>query len=228
MTEMAQRLQAVHEAIADAARKAGREEKEIALLCVSKNFGPEAVLEAASLGETSFGENRVDEFLTKRDNINLSVQWHLIGQLQTNKVKKIIGKTALIQSVDRPSLAEELSRRSMAAGVVTDVLLQVDLKKREGRGGATEEDAKALLDGVLSLPGIRLRGLMKVAPLGASSREISENFARVKELFDRFSQDVRSADFSILSMGMSGDFELAIAQGSTMVRIGSAIFGARR
>ena len=112
MTEMAQRLQAVHEAIADAARKAGREEKEIALLCVSKNFGPEAVLEAASLGETSFGENRVDEFLTKRDNINLSVQWHLIGQLQTNKVKKIIGKTALIQSVDRPSLAEELSRRS--------------------------------------------------------------------------------------------------------------------
>ena len=82
MTEMAQRLQAVHEAIADAARKAGREEKEIALLCVSKNFGPEAVLEAASLGETSFGENRVDEFLTKRDNINLSVQWHLIGQLR--------------------------------------------------------------------------------------------------------------------------------------------------
>jgi pyridoxal phosphate enzyme (YggS family) len=227
MTEMVQRLQAVHEAIADAARKAGRDEKEIALLCVSKNFGPEAVLEAASLGETAFGENRVDEFLTKHDNIDLSVQWHLIGQLQTNKVKKIIGKTTLIQSLDRPSLAEELSRRSAAAGVVTDVLLQVDLQKREGRGGATGEDAKALLDKVLSLPGLRVRGLMNVAPLGVSPRETNENFAQVKALFDHLSREVRSADFSILSMGMSGDFELAIAQGSTMVRIGSAIFGAR-
>ncbi|MBE5781654.1 MAG: YggS family pyridoxal phosphate-dependent enzyme [Clostridiales bacterium] len=222
-----QQLCEIHGRLDRAAQKAGRDPKEVSLLCVSKNFPKEAICEAAACGERLFGENRVDEFSIKHDNIKLSVDWHFIGQLQSNKVRKLIGKTSLIHSVDRPSLVKELQRRSLEAGVVTDILLQVDLQKKEGRGGAGTDAAKALLEEVSLCDALRLRGLMNVAPFGLSALDTERNFADVKGLFDGFSRELKSPCFDTLSMGMSGDFELAIAQGSTLVRIGSAIFGAR-
>ena len=221
-----ERIQEIHGKIDAAAQRAGRAAKEVQLVCVSKMHPIAEIEQVISAGERVFGENRVDELLEKSNNITKDVQWHMIGQLQTNKVRKLIGHLALVQSVDRESLLRELHRRSVAAGVVTEILLQVDFTHAPGRGGAGEDAVRQLLEQAYGLSGVRVRGLMHVAPLGVSERQTRESFARVYRLYRALHE--QDAQLSILSMGMSGDYEAAIEEGSNMVRIGTAVFGTPR
>ncbi|MDL2224754.1 YggS family pyridoxal phosphate-dependent enzyme [Eubacteriales bacterium OttesenSCG-928-M02] len=228
MTGLKDRLMAVHQRIAAAAHQVGRNPKDITLVCVSKTVPLMQVEEAAALGECHFGENRVDELGDKHDNMKCDVHWHFIGQLQTNKVRKLVGKPYLVHSLDRASLAKELDRRSGEAGIVTPVLLQVDLDKQPGRGGiANMEEAKTLLDSVGQMDHLKPMGVMTIAPLACEGDALCGYFSRVYQLYEGLKARA-GKDFSVLSMGMSGDFETAIAEGATMVRIGSLIFGNRR
>jgi PLP dependent protein len=222
-----QNLAAVRERIAAAARAAGRDPSDVRLIAVSKTFPAGDVRAVAGLGQVDFGENRAQELLAKAGELaDLPLHWHFIGQLQRNKAAAVARLGAVVHSVDRLPLATALARAAEGAGRVSDVLLQVDLGGPEGegaaRGGAVPADVAALADAVAGLPGVRLRGLMAVAPRGG---EPGPAFARLAALADRVRTDHPEA--TELSAGMSGDLEPAVAAGATLVRVGTAIFGAR-
>lgn len=228
---MADRLADVRAAIANAARLAGREPESVTLIGVSKYFPAEAAITAVQLGLQDLGENRVQEMLAKQDildPIGLKPNWHLIGTLQKNKVKYIIGRTALIHSVDSPELLLEIARRSAAAGVASDILLQVNTALEASKHGFDPDTLLSQVRQYHQVPGIRLRGLMTMAPLFEDAEMTRPVFARTQDIFQEISAGIPAdAAFNILSMGMSQDFVQAIACGATHVRIGTAIFGAR-
>lgn len=234
MDALASRLQKVQQTIADAARTAGRDPAQITLIGVTKFF-PAALAEAAVLlGLSSLGENRVQELLQKQEVLaqkNLQPDWHLIGTLQKNKVKYLLGRTALIHSVDSPGLLEEIAHRSEKAGLVTDVLLQVNTAHEASKHGFDPVDLKtgsAVLARVQKAQGVRIRGLMTMAPLYEDPELTRPVFTRTQALFAELAQGpLASEAFTVLSMGMSQDYVQAIACGATHVRIGSAIFGSR-
>jgi pyridoxal phosphate enzyme (YggS family) len=222
-----QNLAAVSDRIAAAARAAGRDPSSVRLIAVSKTWPAEAVRAVAALGQVDFGENRVQELLGKAAGLaDLPLRWHAIGQLQRNKAAAVARIGAVVHSVDRTSLAGGLSRAADAAGRRVDVLLQVDLGGPAGeeaaRGGAAVADVPALADAVAELEGLRLRGLMAVAPRG---QDPAPAFARLATLAERVRADHPGA--VEISAGMSGDLEQAIAAGATLVRVGTAIFGER-
>ena len=222
-----QNLAAVSDRITAAARAAGRDPSSVRLIAVSKTWPAEAVRAVAALGQVDFGENRVQELLGKAAALaDLPLRWHAIGQLQRNKAAAVARIGAVVHSVDRTSLAAGLSRAADAAGRRVDVLLQVDLGGPAGeeaaRGGAAVADVPALADAVAGLEGLRLRGLMAVAPRG---EDPAPAFARLATLAERIRADHPGA--VEISAGMSGDLEQAIAAGATLVRVGTAIFGAR-
>ncbi len=229
--QMAERLAAVRAAVANAAILAGRDPGSVTLIGVSKFFPAEAAITAVQLGLEDLGENRVQEMLGKQDvlePLGLKPNWHLIGTLQKNKVKYIIGRTALIHSVDSPDLLLEIARRSQAAGLVTDILLQVNTAHEASKHGFDPDELPGNIQQYLKTPGIRLRGLMTMAPLYEDAELTRPVFARTKALFDEISVALSDpSGFNILSMGMSHDFLQAIACGATHVRIGTAIFGHR-
>jgi PLP dependent protein len=227
MTGLEQNLRAVRARIDEAARAAGRDPAAVALLAVSKTWPAAEVRALAGLGQADFGENRAQELLGKAAELeDLPLRWHFIGQLQRNKAAAVARLGAVVHSVDRSSLAQALSRAGEAAERTVDVLLQVDLGGPEGelgaRGGADPADVPRLADAVAELPGVRLRGLMAVAPRGEAP---GPAFARLAELAARVRADHPGA--GELSAGMSGDLEEAIAAGATVVRVGTAIFGRR-
>jgi PLP dependent protein len=220
-------LRAVRARLDAAARAAGRDPSTVALLAVSKTWPAEDVRAAAALGQTEFGENRVQELLPKAAELaDLPLRWHFVGQLQRNKAAAVAQLDAVVQSLDRLPLAHALGRAGEAAGRPVDVLLQVDLGGPAGelaaRGGTAPADVPALADAVAAIPGLRLRGLMAVAPRGAAP---GPAFARLAALAERVRADHPGA--GELSAGMSGDLEEAIASGATLVRVGTAIFGRR-
>jgi len=179
-------------------------------------------------GLTDIGENRVQELLAKYDELELTgVNLHFIGTLQPNKVKYLIGKVCLIHSLDSKKLAEEISRRSEAKGLVTDVLCEVNIGEEEAKGGIPEGEVPAFLREIASLPGLRVRGLMVIGPHCQSVEDYRPFFSRTKALFDALSAEGFFGDEPILSMGMSDNYALAAAYGSTLVRPGTAVFGAR-
>ena len=193
----------------------------VALVAVSKKHTKEEVDEMAKLGVDTFGENRVQEFLEKYDP---AYYWHIIGHLQTNKVKYIIGKVDLIESVDSLRLAKEIEKQAAKAGLIQDILVEIKVSKTdENKTGLPEEQLKELLDEIAEMPHLRLRGLMTIATQTDDQALLAEEFDHMKDLFDQVQKDFKDAD--ILSMGMSGDYELAIAHGSNQVRIGTALFG---
>ena len=223
-------LRAVRARIEAAARAAGRDPASVGLIAVSKTRPATDVLALAGLGQRDFGENRAQELLAKAAEVgpevgNAPVRWHFIGQLQRNKAAAVARLGAVVHSVDRLPLGEALSRAGEQHGVV-DVLVQVDLGGPGGslaaRGGAAPADVPALADAVALLPGLRLRGLMAVAPRGADP---APAFARLAALADRVRAD--HPDAAEISAGMSGDLEQAVAAGATLVRVGTAIFGER-
>ncbi len=228
---IAARLDSVRSQIADAARAAGRDPSEITLVGVSKFFPAEYAMAAVRLGLADLGENRVQEMTAKIDRLkaqNLNPNWHLIGTLQKNKVKTVIGRTHLIHSVDSLSLLEAISRRSAADGHETKLLLQVNTSGELSKHGFDPEDLTASAIEAQKLPGIRLCGLMTMAPIFDNPDLTLPIFSKTKTLFDTLSQQLDNpADWQVLSMGMSGDFVQAIQCGSTLVRIGTAIFGRR-
>jgi hypothetical protein len=227
MTDLAGNLRAVRARIDAAARAAAREPSSVALLAVSKTWPADDVRALAALGQLDFGENRAQEFLDKAGGLtDLPLRWHFIGQLQRNKAAAVARLGAVVHTVDRESLARTLDRAGQGGGHPVDVLLQVDLGGAAGelaaRGGAAPGVVPALADLVASCPGLRLRGLMGVAPRG---EDPTPGFERLATLAERVRADHPEA--TDLSAGMSGDLEAAVAAGATVVRVGTALFGDR-
>jgi hypothetical protein len=220
-------LRAVRARIDAAARAAGRDPASVALLAISKTWPADDVRALAALGQVDFGENRAQELAAKAAALaDLPLRWHFVGQLQRNKAAAVARLGAVVHSVDRASLVEALDRAGGQAGRPVEVFVQTDLGGPEGdlaaRGGAAPEEVPALADLVAAAPGLRLRGLMAVAPRGADP---APAFARLADLAERVRADHPEA--VDLSAGMSGDLEAAVAAGATIVRVGTALFGDR-
>ncbi len=198
------------------------------LIAVTKTHSPEEILPLAEAGVTEIGENRVQELLTKLPELQDTFQIHLIGRLQRNKVRQIIGNVCMIQSVDSEPLAVEIHNRALAAQRRMPVLVEVSPAGEEQKGGIPFEETEAFLKRIAPLEGLEIRGLMAVMPLTDDEEYLDGLFARMRGLFDRLREkDLNGVAMEELSMGMSGDYRLAAAHGATMVRVGSAIFGPR-
>lgn len=226
MGTIARNIETLREEIAVAAQRSGRSEKDVKLVVVTKNHPVESIIEAVNSGISDIGENRVQEILGKWQEIEQLVPLHFIGQLQANKVKYIIDKAAVIQSLDRLSLAQEISHRAQAVGRTMPVLVQVNLTQDSARGGVPEGELPDFIKRVDSFANLSLRGLMAVAPL-ADPDTVRRAFSRMRSHFEVLGRD-RGQSWDTLSMGMSNDYKTAIEEGATLVRVGSAIFGRRQ
>lgn len=226
---MAGRLAAIRHRITSAAIRSGRSPETVRLIAVSKTFGADAVRAAHAAGQVDFGENRVQEGLAKRAELaDLPLRWHLIGHLQSNKANKVPGAFACVQSVDRVDLLERLARAADAAGHPLPVLIQVDLAGEATKSGAPVDDVGPLLARARELGGVRVEGLMLLPPYADDVELVRPWFRRLREFRDRLvAEGAPAKQLRELSMGMSHDFEVAIEEGATMVRVGSALFGAR-
>jgi len=224
MADIGANVARVRERIAAAAARSGRRPEDVLLVAVSKTVGPDRIREAVACGLQTFGENRVQEAREKVPQVP-GVSWHLIGSLQRNKVKEALRLFQVIHSVDSRVLAEDLSRRALEdPGRPVEVLLEVNISREPQKHGVAPEAAAALTAAALALPGMRLRGLMGMAPLGAAPEDARPFFRGLRELRDRLREAAPDAALTDLSMGMTDDFEVAIEEGSTMVRIGRALF----
>ena len=219
MTNLKDNLTDIHSRIEKAALSCGRNPEDITLVCVTKTIAPETISEAFSLGEHTFGENRVQE-LTQKAPLLPDACWHIIGHLQTNKVKYVVGTASLIHSVDSLHLAEAINSEAKKKGVIQDILLEVNISGEESKYGLTMQQIPTIIKDIQALSSIRFKGFMTMAPLGAPKEDLRDIFTSAKALFDKY----KDSGASILSMGMSGDFETAIECGATHVRVGSAIF----
>ena len=215
----------IHNACADV----GRSPNEVTLLAVTKTVDADRINAAIDLGVKEIGENRVQEFLSKKDTLHLSgVKTHLIGHLQTNKVRQIVGNVQMIQSVDSLRVAQAIHQRSLELGIITPVLVEVNIGGEEVKSGISPLELENLLFEISLLDGIKVNGLMTVPPILQKECEKRKIFSKMYQLFvDIGTKKIDNTDMQILSMGMSGDFREAIMEGSTMVRIGSALFGER-
>lgn len=222
MTAVGAALADVRARVARAAARVGRQPTEVRLVGVSKGQPAAVVALAVVAGVRDLGENRVQEALPKIAAI-AGVSWHMIGQLQRNKAGMVAGRFALVHSLDRAELAESLGRAADRAGVVQDVLIQVGLTGRSGQGGVPPADAAALLGRLLQIGSLRPLGLMTIAPPVADPEEARPVFAALRALRDRLQQRAGVA-LPELSMGMTGDFEVAIEEGATLIRVGRALF----
>lgn len=222
-------VEAVQLRLARAAARAGRDPSGIRLVAVSKTFGPEYVRAAAAAGVREVGENRVQEALQKiAETADVPVRWHLVGHLQSNKARKAAGAFAVIHSVDRRELLERLDRAAAETGTRPEILVQVDLASEATKFGAPPDEARELVEAALECRAVRLVGLMVLPPLFENPEEARPYFSRLRRLRDEWvSSGVPPGNLAELSMGMSHDFEVAVEEGATMVRVGTAIFGQR-
>jgi pyridoxal phosphate enzyme (YggS family) len=221
-------LAGVRERIAEAARRAGRREDAVLLVAVSKTVDVDGVRAAVAAGVPALGENRVQEAREKIAAIGRPPPWHLIGHLQTNKVRDALECFDLIQSVDRLPLAEALSSRAAQAGRRADVLVQVNVGEEPQKGGIRPEDLRAGLEAMAALPGLRIRGLMTIPPLPKGPEDSRPHYRQMSKLLEAARGWGLPGELTELSMGMSGDFEVGVEEGATIVRVGTAIFGPRR
>ena len=207
--------------IAGACQRAKRDPGDVTLIAVSKTKPIELLQEAYDGGAREFGENRVQELLTKIPLMPKDVKWHLIGHLQTNKVRQIIGKTCLIHSVDSVKLAGEIEKESNKQGIVTDILLEVNVAREESKFGFLLEEVEEALRSIQIFSHVKVCGLMTVAPFVEDAEKNRAVYVDMK------TKNIDNGSMTILSMGMTGDFQVAVEEGSTMVRVGTGIFGAR-
>ncbi|WP_243155259.1 YggS family pyridoxal phosphate-dependent enzyme [Peptostreptococcus russellii] len=226
---IAKNLDKVRQNIKDVAQKCGRKPEEILLLGVTKTVDIDVVEEAIELGITDVGENKPQELTRKYEAIGDKVKWHQIGSLQTNKVKYIIDKVELIHSLDRISLAKEIQKRAEKEDLYINCLVQVNVSKEESKHGIYKEDVENFIRECSSnYDRIKIKGLMTMAPFDASREEIRSVFKDLKDLSVKISDmNIDNVEMKELSMGMSGDYEIAIEEGATIVRIGTSIFGKR-
>lgn len=225
-TPLSETLADISERLSLAAQRTGRSAGDIRVVAVTKMVGIARIEEAYSLGLREFGENYVQEFVMKAASIaplHDDIKWHFIGHLQTNKVREVVGKAALIHSVDSVHLVNEIAKRSRLNGSTTQILLQVKLDPADTKYGVEPEQMPHFVEQVFGTDGIALIGLMGMAPFSENPEEARPCFRRLRQLFDDLPHECRQ----ILSMGMTGDFEVAIEEGANLVRIGSGLFGKR-
>lgn len=221
------RIRALEAAILETALKAGRERETLRYILVSKTVSRERVLEAFEAGVTEFGENRVQELIEKKREMPSGLKWHMIGRLQTNKVKQVVGEAGLIQSLDRLELAQEIDRQAALKGIEkVPCLIQVNSSGETTKSGLPPSEVPAFADQMKNFR-IRLRGLMTIGPLTEDENEIRRAFRLTSELFKELAKKFPSGEWNTLSMGMSSDYKIAIEEGATLLRIGSAVFGRR-
>lgn len=227
--EIAKNLEDIRARIGAAARRAGRDPGEVTLIAVSKTFGADRVRVAFNAGQRDFGENKVQEALQKiGETADIQIRWHLIGHLQSNKVRKAAAPFACIHSIDSVDLLRRLDNAAADAGVTPDVLVQVDLAGEDTKFGAPVDEARRIVDAALACRAVRLAGLMLLPPWNEDQEQTRPWFARLRALRDEWiAAGVPRDALRHLSMGMSHDFEAAIEEGATMVRVGTAIFGKR-
>ncbi|NOY45481.1 MAG: YggS family pyridoxal phosphate-dependent enzyme [Deltaproteobacteria bacterium] len=227
-TEIAERYRAVLERVRRAAEAAGRDPDGIVLVAVSKKMGPERIEAAYRAGARDFGENYVQEALSKVDRLPPDTRWHMIGHLQSNKARRAVETFAWIHSLDRPSLGDALEKAAAARNRAVDVLIQVNVGGEATKSGTDAEGAQALLGRAGDWPHLRIRGLMTIPPYRTDPEEVRPYFRTLRELRDRLQAGAPpGVRLEHLSMGMSHDFPVAIEEGATMVRVGTAIFGER-
>ena len=212
----------------EAAARSGRNGDDVLLVAVTKLHSVEEINEAIDCGITDIGENKVQEIMDKYDRVK-PVKWHLIGHLQTNKVKHIIDKVSMIHSVDSLKLAQEIDKRAKQHDLTMDILIQVNSAQEESKFGITTEETGDMIKEILeNCPNVRIKGLMCIAPFEENPEDARVYFAEVKKLYDEYEKIQHpNLDFKYLSMGMSGDFHVAIEEGSNLIRVGTTIFGAR-
>lgn len=221
-------LRAVREKIEAACQRAGRDPKEVTLIAVSKTKPVEMMEEAYAMGQLDFGENKVQEITRKYEELPSKVRWHMIGHLQRNKVKYIVGLVSLIHSVDSFRLAETISQEAVKKNVTVPILLEVNVAGEESKYGITCEETITLAEQISKLPNIRIEGLMTIAPYVTDPEENRPVFRKLRQLgVDIKAKNMNNVNVNILSMGMTGDYEVAIEEGATMVRVGTGIFGER-
>ena len=213
--------------IRDSAR-AGRKEDEVTLIAVSKTKPVSMLEEAYALGVRDFGENKVQELVDKAGQLPEDIRWHMIGHLQRNKVKYIIDKVYLIHSVDSLRLAEEISKEAVKHGVTANILIEVNVAGEESKFGVSPEDTPGLIEEISRLPAIQVRGLMTIAPFVEKAEDNRIIFNALLKLYvDISRKNIDNVHMDFLSMGMTGDYEVAVEEGATFVRVGTGIFGER-
>ncbi|MDX2480242.1 MAG: YggS family pyridoxal phosphate-dependent enzyme [Desulfuromusa sp.] len=228
MNDIAANLAKIHELIDKACQKAGRNPEEVRLIAVSKVKPAEQVEEAFHAGQELFGESYVQEFRDKQPLVTVPVQWHFIGGLQSNKVKYLRGKVTMIHSVDRFSLAEEIDQQWGKINGIAEILLQVNIGDESSKSGCAPEDLETLARKVARLANLKIRGLMCLPPHSDDPEQVRPFFRQLRELSQHINRlQLPGIEMDELSMGMSGDFEVAVEEGATLVRVGTAIFGAR-
>jgi len=230
LSQVTENIKRLKEQIAQSAVKSGRNPDDIRLMAVTKTQPPALVNQAIAAGITLLGENRAQELCEKYDNYDKreELEIHFIGHLQTNKVKSVIDKVTAIQSVDSLKLAGEISKQAVRAGITTDLLIEVNIGEEESKAGTTPDEVEKLARKIAALPGVRVRGLMSIPPIWNENAGNERFFAQMQEmLVDIRDKNIDNISMEILSMGMSGDFDAAIKHGSTLVRLGTAIFGQR-
>ena len=225
---VAENLNQVCENIEKACKKVGRDPKEVTLIAVSKTKPVSMIQEAYDAGSRDFGENKVKEIMDKHPVLPPDIRWHMIGHLQRNKVKYIIDKTVLIHSVDSLRLAQEISAQAQKKQVTADILVEVNIAQEESKFGTSRDEAIQLVEDISKLPHIYIKGLMTIAPFVTNPEDNRVHFQQIRELsVDIAKKNIDNVTMSVLSMGMTGDYMVAIEEGSTMVRVGTGIFGER-
>lgn len=215
--------------IREACKRAGRDRSEVTLIAVSKTKPVEMLREAYDAGVRDFGENRVQELMEKMPAMPEDIRWHMIGHLQRNKVKYIVGRVYMIHSVDSLELAQEISREAVKKQVSVKILLEVNVAGEESKFGTMPAEALSLAEAVSKLPGIEVEGLMTIAPYVEDQEENRIYFKKLKQLsVDIYGKNIDNIGMDVLSMGMTGDYSVAVEEGATYVRVGTGIFGERK
>ena len=225
---ISENIDLIEQRISEACKRAGRNRDSVTLICVTKTKPVDMLLEAYEKGQRDFGENKVQEINRKRPELPADIRWHMIGHLQRNKVRQLIGQTCMIHSVDSLRLAETISEEALKAGIVMPVLIEVNMAEEDSKFGVSAAQAETLVREAADLKGIRIEGLMTIAPYTEDPETNRVYFARLKELaVDIGEKCIDNVSMGVLSMGMTGDFEVAIEEGATHVRVGTGIFGER-
>jgi hypothetical protein len=223
-----EQLQEVERRICAACERAGRAREEVTLIAVSKTQPLEALQEAYACGERVFGENKVQELTGKIEQMPTDISWHMIGHLQTNKIKYLVGKVDLIHSVDSVKLAQALEKEAAKKNAQFSILIEVNVAQEESKFGVSMEEVLPLIQEVATYPHLKICGLMTIAPFVENPEENRPVFANLHKLsVDIKNKNIDNVSVNILSMGMTNDYEVAIEEGATMVRVGTGIFGAR-
>ncbi len=227
-TMLCENLKKVEDNVDAACRKAGRSRDEVTLIAVSKTKPVEMLSTIYNQGIRDFGENKVQEMCDKMEQLPSDIRWHMIGHLQTNKVKYIVGHTTLIHSVDSLHLAKEIEKQAEKKDVTVDILVEVNIAEEESKFGIHKEETYELVRQIAALPHVHIRGLMTIAPYVENPEDNRMYFRGIRQLsVDIAEQNIDNVDMDVLSMGMTGDYMVAIEEGATMVRVGTGIFGER-